>query len=262
MQKCEQNPSDKRILNELYATKLRLQTIMRQTTKGAILRSKAWWREFGERNSRYFFNLERRNNFKKTVTRLKLRNSQVTCDQFEILQEQKPFFETLYKSPAQNSQDNLPESDLFNLENIDPLDENEQILCEGIISEEECLTALKEFKNSKTAGTDGFSAEFCKFFWSDLGIEMTASFNYAFQKGSLSISQKRGIISLIPKKNKDKTLLENLRLISLLNVDYKILTKSIAKWLEKVLPKIINSDQTGYIKDTLYRENVRPTLGP
>ena len=91
MQKCEQNPSDKRILNELYATKLRLQTIMRQKTKGAILRSKARWHEFGERNSKYFFNLEKRNHFKKTVTRLKLRNNQVTCDQFEILQEQKTF---------------------------------------------------------------------------------------------------------------------------------------------------------------------------
>ena len=147
--------------------------------------------------------------------------------------------------------------DLFNLENIDPLDENEQILCEGMISKEECLTALKEFKNNKTPGTDGFSAEFYKFFWSDLGTEMTASFNYAFQKGSLSISQKRGIISLIPKKNKDKTLLENLRPISLLNVDYKILTKSIAKRLEKVLPKIINSDQTGYIKGRFIGENVR-----
>ena len=86
---------------------------------------------------------------------------------------------------------------------------------------------------------------------------MTASFNYAFQKGSLSISQKRGIISLIPKKNKDKTLLENLRPISLLNVDYKILTKSIAKRLEKVLPKIINSDQTGSIKGRFIGENVR-----
>ena len=61
MQKCEQNPSDKRILNELYATKLRLQTIMRQKTKRAILRRKARSHEFGERNSRYFFNLEKRN---------------------------------------------------------------------------------------------------------------------------------------------------------------------------------------------------------
>ena len=58
-----------------------------------------------------------------------------------------------------------------------------------------------------------------------------------------------------PKRT--KTLLENLRLISLLNVDYKILTKSIAKRLEKVLPKIINSDQTGYIKGRFIGENVR-----
>ena len=53
------------------------------------------------------------------------------------------------------------------------------MLCEGMISEEECLTALKEFKNNKAPGTDGFSAEFYKFFWSDLGTQMTASFNYA-----------------------------------------------------------------------------------
>ena len=61
MLKCEQNPSDKRILNELYAAKLRLQTIMQQKLKGFTLRSKARWHELGERNSRYFFNLERRN---------------------------------------------------------------------------------------------------------------------------------------------------------------------------------------------------------
>ena len=77
-----------------------------------------------------------------------------------------------------------------------------------MIAKEECLTALKEFKNNKTPGTDGFSAEFYKFFWSDLGTEMTASFNYAFQKDSLSISQKRGIISLIPPPKKDKLCLK------------------------------------------------------
>ena len=119
------------------------------------------------------------------------------------------------------------------------------------------LTTLKEFKNNKTPGTDGFSAEFYKFSWSDLDTEITASFDYAFQKGSLSIGQKRGVISLIPKKNRDRTLLQNLRPISLINVDYKILTKSIARRLEKILPKIINSDQTGYIKRRLSGENVR-----
>ena len=86
---------------------------------------------------------------------------------------------------------------------------------------------------------------------------MVASFNYGFRTGTLSISQRRGIILLLPKKNKDKTSLENLRPVSLLNIDYKILTKTIAKRLEKVLPKIINSDQTGYVKGRFIGENVR-----
>ena len=51
--------------------------------------------------------------------------------------------------------------------------------------------------------------------------------------------------------------MENLRPISLLNVDYKILTKAIAKRLEKILPKIINHDQTGYIKGRFIGENIR-----
>ena len=120
LQKSEKNPSDKQLLNELYTTKLRLQTIMRQKTKGAILRSKARWHEQGERNTRYFFNLEKRNHSKKTVTKLKLSNNKLSSDPSEILQEQKAFFETLYKSHNTN-QHNLSESDFFNSENTCPL---------------------------------------------------------------------------------------------------------------------------------------------
>lgn len=61
---------------------------------------------------------------------------------------------------------------------------------------------------------------------------MINSFNFAFDTVTLSISQ-RGMITLIPKPNKDTTSLENLRPISLLNVDYKILTKAIAKRLSE-----------------------------
>ena len=100
-------------------------------------------------------------------------------------------------------------------------------------------------------------SEFYSFFWPDIRHHLLASYNYAFQHGTLSISQRRGIISLIPKKSKDKTILENLRPISLLNVDYKILTKVIAKRIEKVLPVLINPDQTGYVKGRYIGENVR-----
>jgi len=116
---------------------------------------------------------------------------------------------------------------------------------------------MQELENNKSPGTDGFTSEFYKFFWPKLKSDMTSSFNDAFQKETLSISQRRGIISLIPKQGKDKTLLENLRPISLLNVDYKILTKAIEKRLEKIFLRIINHNQTGYIKGRFIGENIR-----
>ena len=201
---------------------------MRQKTKGVIIRSKARWREQGERNTTYFFNLEKRNQSRKAVTKLKVGNDKYTFDQFEILEEEKRFYETLYKSENIDEQ-SLSGSTFFKSENISPLKEEEIQMCEGLVSENECLNALKEFKNAKSPGSDGFSAEFYRFFWPELGPEMVASFNYGFRTGTLSISQRRGIISFIPKKNKDKTLLENLRPVSLLNTDYKILTKTMQK---------------------------------
>ena len=57
---------------------------------------------------------------------------------------------------------------------------------------------------------------------------MVDSFNYAFENGSLSITQKLGVISLIPKKEKDKNYLKNGRLISLLNNDYRNCCKSFS----------------------------------
>ena len=73
----------------------------------------------------------------------------------------------------------------------------------------------------------------------------------------MSISQKRGIISLIPKKDKDKKYLKNWRPISLLNNDYKIVTKALALQLEKVLPTIISANQTGYVKGRYIGESIR-----
>ena len=112
--------------------------------------------------------------------------------------------------------------------------------CEGLINEVECTSALRDFNSNKTPGTDGLPAEFYRFFWPDICHDLIASYNYAFQHGTMPISQRRGIISLTPKKGKDKTILENLRPISLLNVDYKILTKIVANRIEKILPLLIN----------------------
>ena len=47
------------------------------------------------------------------------------------------------------------------------------------------------------------------------------------------------------------------RPITLLNVDYKIATRALAKRLQVIMTSIINSDQTGYVKGRYIGENVR-----
>ena len=59
--KGERNPADKRILNELFATNLRLEKLLQYKAKGAILRSKVKWFEHGERKTKYFLKIEKRN---------------------------------------------------------------------------------------------------------------------------------------------------------------------------------------------------------
>ena len=102
-------------------------------------------------------------------------------------------------------------------------------------------------KNNKSPGCDGIPVEFYKTFWADIHTFLIDSLDDAYQVGELSTTQKRGILSLIFKKN-DKELLKNWRPISLLNTDYKILTHVLANRLKKVIGKIINTDQNGYIK--------------
>ena len=50
----------------------------------------------------------------------------------------------------------------------------------------------------------------------------------SFQISKLTNRQRRGIISLIPKPEKDLTNISNWRPICLLNVDYKLATKTIS----------------------------------
>ncbi len=62
-----------------------------------------------------------------------------------------------------------------------------------------------------------------KFLWINIKSTLTDSIIYSLKNGTLSIEQKRGIITLLPKKNKNRLELKNWRPLSLLNTDYKIL---------------------------------------
>ena len=115
-------------------------------------------------------------------------------------------------------------------------------------------------KNNKSPGSDGITTEFHKIFWNDIQKFYIDSLNHSYQCGALTELQNQSIISLIPKSDKDTSILGNWRPISLLNVDYKIATKTIANRLKKVLPKLIHDSQTGFRKGRNINENIRTIL--
>ena len=133
----------------------------------------------------------------------------------------------------------------------------DQQACDAILTEKECAEALKCMDFEKTPGTDGLPAEFYKLFWNDISTYLLSALNFAFESGCLSISPNRGIIKLIPKKDTEPFFIKNWRPITLLNTDYKIAAKAIANRLKSVIPKLINNDQTGFIKGRFIGENIR-----
>ena len=74
---------------------------------------------------------------------------------------------------------------------------------------------------------------------------------YPFLKGAESLN-------LFQKKTQNLFFfIKNWRPITLLNTDYKISTKAIANRLNSVIPKLINNDQTGFMKGRFIGENIR-----
>ena len=113
--------------------------------KGAILSSKVRWYEEGECNARYFFGLENRAQTKKAINKLKINDDTYIYDQLAILDKQKKFYESIYQS--KESDEDIPQgSNFLKAELVTPLSPEDQKLCDGPITDAECLSAVKDFK--------------------------------------------------------------------------------------------------------------------
>ena len=112
-------------------------------------------------------------------------------------------------------------------------------------------------EKGKSPECDGFPAEFYQLFWTDIADPYVNAINKAYREGISSITQRRGIISLLPKGRKSPLLLKNWRPMTLLNCDYKIAAKAIAFRVKNVLPKITNDDQPGFLKNRFIGDNIR-----
>ena len=246
-------------VNQLYLNyKANLENIRENYLQGVLIRSKSNWLEHGEKPSKYFCNLEKKNYVNKSINKVISDNGSIILEPKKILDELLLFYKTLYSSKSESTDSNVERMHMFINEHCAcKLNNTTKLSLDQEITLDEIKLAIKSMKNCKTPGSDGFPIEFYKFFWQDIGIYLFKSFQNTFITEQLSINQKRGIITCIPKGDKTRTLLKNWRPITLLNTDYKIISNVLANRLKTCLPSIIHPDQKGFIKDRCIAENTR-----
>ena len=135
----------------------------------------------------------------------------------------------------------------------------DRIRLDADIDRSEIKKALWGMKINKVPGIDGLPVEFYKFFWPNISELVSQAIMHASKHGFI-INTRRGLISLMEKPDRDLLDIKNWRPLSLLNVDYKIFSKILAKRLASVLPQIIHQDQSGFMKGRSMHENIANAL--
>ena len=118
------------------------------------MRSRVQDIEEGENFSKFFLIKEIKHGYKKEIKFLEHKGNKITQHN-AILKVVYDFYQTLYRPEPIN--ENL--ADAF-LEGIEPITENDYMICEGLLTYEECWEAIKLMPNNKSPGYDGLPVEF------------------------------------------------------------------------------------------------------
>ena len=171
----------------------------------------------------------------------------------EILDHCRVFYDNLYSSPYSTS---------FKMSNFSYVPPEKRIstadakILDEEFYEEELHTALKNMRKGSSPGFDGLTVNFYLTFWNLISPFLIPSIQQAASLGSFTLDQRRGVIKMLPKRNKSPTRVANLRPITLLNVDYKLVTKVLSLRLKEIIPKIVHTDQTGFVTNRFLGSNV------
>ena len=176
---------------ELYNTKI----------QGILTRAKVRWLKDGEKNTKYFIGLEKRNYLNKSISCLINERGEQLTGPKEILNEEKHFYQNLYEERNVDlDNENLLSSFFKDSDNIKKLDENMKNKCDGLITKDECKQTIQSMSNFKSPGTDGLPIEFYKIFWNDISDILIEAFNYVYSNQNLSNFSKTGYNYSLTKK--------------------------------------------------------------
>ena len=231
---CQQHPIDHEKIDQIQTN---IDIIEERSLKGAMVRSRTKFIENEETPSKFFYAAESVFQKNKTITALKDKSGKKVTTDKEILKTTQTFYEELYKKAQINKTE-----DKF-LDNYDQkISDDWHNKLNETFTEKEIYNSLKDISKDRAPGKDGLPMEFYRTFSYLIKHDFTNPVNYIFfEKKEIAKTMKTAIISLIPNTTPEETNIAKWRPISLLCVDYKIITKTITNRLLPTLNEIISS---------------------
>ena len=250
---CLEVALNQKNLHEVKKLKEQLMQFEREKAIKTMFRANCEYIEHDEKCTRYFFRRIKSNFLTSNIGKLDTPNGTIISRK-EIAAELDAFYKDLYSTKMHNT------GDWFNDTSRKIEVDKRASTYDTPFNTNEYFRALRQMSNNKAPGDDGLSVKFYKTFWNDLKQSFTECMNENLRKQEMTSSQKRSIIKLIEKKNKDRALIKNWRPISLINVDSKILSKAIANRLCLYLDRLIGGEQKAFVKGRLMNDNVANIL--
>ncbi|CAN0884349.1 Transposon TX1 uncharacterized 149 kDa protein [Linum grandiflorum] len=107
----------------------------------------------------------------------------------------------------------------------------------------------------KALGPDGFNPGFYQKMWADIGDEVIQACQQWLRQGSIPRDIQSTTIVLLPKIP-HPTNMKELRPISLCNVLYRLVAKVLANRLRRILPQVIDDEQSAFVRGRSIFDNI------
>ena len=224
--------------------KSRLDDIIQYEIKGHEIRTKGLPKyELNEPDISTYSKFEKRFQSKGVIHQLADEKGKIHSDTHSLLKTTEEYYTKLF----QKSRTNTTKQKLL-LRNINKkLSAIDTQKLDEPLTLEEVEKALLSLENGKSPGPDGLTAEFYKKFWYLIKERYLSYVNQAKISGFREY-RNQSSTTLVYKRKGEVYKLDYYRPIALINVDLKILTKTLSNRLRSVLPSIIHYSQTAVDK--------------
>ena len=120
---------------------------------------------------------------------------------------------------------------------------------EGKLTKPELKDALfNKMHGNSAPGLDGFTVNWLRTFWQELGEITRNALNDCFDNNGLTGLLKTAIVRLLRKGVKDPTIAGNYRPISLLSIHYKLASCAITQRIKPAVNKVVGRQQKAYVE--------------